>query len=123
MTAGAAGAEFGTGLGLELRVIVERAHALELKELGESEESEGLELEELKLIPADLGLDDSELELEALGGMEGSEGPELRKAHRPPSQTWQTVATLESDPTRVANRGHFKARPNETLTNTDPGAC
>ena len=95
---------------------------LELKELDESEESEELKLEELKLVPGDLGLDDSELELEALGGLEGLEGLELKKAHRPPSQTLQTEATLESDPTRVANRGHFNARPNETLTNTDPGA-
>ena len=95
---------------------------LELKELDESEESEELNLEELKLVPGDLGLDDSELELEALGGLEGLEELELRKAHRPPSQTWQTVATLESDPTRIANRGHFKARPNETPTKIDADA-
>ena len=39
-------------------------------------------MRELKLVPGDLGLDDSELELEALGGMEGLEGLELILRHR-----------------------------------------
>ena len=91
----------------------------ELQELDESEESEEFESEEpkLKLVPGDLGLDDLELAPEAL---EGLEGLELKRLIADPHR--QTAATLEPDPTKVANGGHSGARPHETLTNTDPDA-